>query len=81
MVGAAPNTGWLSGHVDLDKKGFLMTSAEVGASSPYATSLPVVFAVSVMRAASVKRVASATGEGSVVVSKVWKHINGQGMTP
>jgi len=75
MVGAAPNTGWLDGHVDLDGKGFVLTGEAVGARSPYATSMPGVFAVGDVRSASVKRVASATGEGSVVVSKVWEHLN------
>jgi thioredoxin reductase (NADPH) len=76
MVGAAPNTDWLAGLVDLDAKGFIRTGAEVGADSPYATSLPGVFAVGDIRSGSVKRVASAVGEGSVVVSKVWEYLNG-----
>ena len=74
MVGAAPNTEWLSGLVQLDDKGFVITG--VGSpTSPFATSYPGVFAVGDVRAASVKRVASAVGEGSVVISKVWEHIN------
>jgi thioredoxin reductase (NADPH) len=77
MVGAAPNTGWLSGLVDLDGKGFVRTGAEIGADSPYATSQPGIFAVGDIRAGSVKRVASAVGEGSVVVSKVWEFLNGR----
>jgi thioredoxin reductase (NADPH) len=76
MVGAAPNTGWLSGLVELDGKGFVRTGAEVGAGSPFATSQPGIFAVGDVRAGSVKRVASAVGEGSVVVSKVWEFLNG-----
>ena len=48
---------------------------EVGADSPYATSLPGVFAVGDVRAGSVKRVASSVGEGSVVVSSIWSHVN------
>ena len=75
MVGAAPNTGWLSGLLDLDAKGFIRTGAEVGADSPFATSQPGVFAVGDIRAGSVKRVASAVGEGSVVMSKVWEFLN------
>ncbi len=75
MVGAAPNTGWLSGLVDLDDKGFVMTGAAVGADSPYATSYPGIFAVGDVRAGSVKRVASSVGEGSVVISKVWEFLN------
>jgi thioredoxin reductase (NADPH) len=75
MVGAAPNTGWLSGLVELDANGFVRTGAEVRADSSYATSQPGIFAVGDIRAGSVKRVASAVGEGSVVVSKVWDFLN------
>jgi thioredoxin reductase (NADPH) len=39
MVGAAPNTGWLSELVDLDAKGFVLTDAN------HATSCPGIFAV------------------------------------
>jgi thioredoxin reductase (NADPH) len=76
MVGAAPNTGWLSDLVELDGKGFVRTGADVGAGSTFATSHPGIFAVGDVRAGSVKRVASAVGEGSVVVSKVWEYLNG-----
>ena len=71
MVGAAPNTGWLSGLVELDAKGFIVT----GHGSAYATSRPGIFAVGDVRAGSVKRVAAAVGEGSVVISKVWDFVN------
>ena len=76
MVGAAPNTGWLSGLVALDDKGFIKTGDAAGASSPYATSQPGIFAVGDVRAGSVKRVASSVGEGSVVISKVWDYLQG-----
>ncbi|WP_371229170.1 FAD-dependent oxidoreductase [Roseovarius sp. 2305UL8-3] len=75
MVGAAPNTEWLSGLVDLSEAGFVLTGQAAGADSPYATSCPGIFAVGDVRAGSVKRVASAVGEGSVVISKVWEHVN------
>ena len=76
MVGAAPNTEWLSGLVKLDDKGFVITgSGADSATSPFATSLPGVFAVGDVRAGSVKRVASSVGEGSVVISKVWEFVN------
>jgi thioredoxin reductase (NADPH) len=76
MVGAAPNTEWLSGLVTLDDKGFVVTGSGIdSAASPFSTSLPGVFAVGDVRAGSVKRVASSVGEGSVVISKVWEHIN------
>ena len=76
MVGAAPNSEWLSGLVKLDNKGFVITgSGEGSATSPFATSQPGIFAVGDVRAGSVKRVASSVGEGSVVISKVWEFVN------
>ena len=74
MVGAAPNTEWLSGLVDLDPRGFVRTGPDVGGRDAYETSCPGIFAVGDVRAGSVKRVASAVGEGSVVMSAVWAHI-------
>lgn len=74
MVGAAPNTGWLSGLAALDDKGFVLTGEAVGRPSSHETSQPGVFAVGDVRAGSVKRVASAVGEGSVVISKVWDYV-------
>jgi thioredoxin reductase (NADPH) len=76
MVGAAPNSEWLSGLVKLDDKGFVITGSGADpATSPFATSRPGIFAVGDVRAGSVKRVASAVGEGSVVISKVWEFVN------
>ncbi len=75
MVGAAPNTEWLSGFADLDDKGFVLCGDAVGADSPYATSHPGIYAVGDVRAGSVKRVASAVGEGSVVISQIWQYCN------
>jgi thioredoxin reductase (NADPH) len=74
MVGAAPNTEWLSGLVELDNNGFVITGAG-SLASPFATSQPGIFAVGDVRAGSVKRVASSVGEGSVVISKVWEFVN------
>lgn len=74
MVGARPNTDWLRGLVALDEKGFIQTGDVAQATSMYATSMPGVFAVGDVRAGSVKRVASSVGEGSVVISAVWAHV-------
>jgi thioredoxin reductase (NADPH) len=74
MVGAAPNTEWLSGLIELDDKGYVKTGQSGGCDSLFQTSRPGVFAVGDVRAGSVKRVASAVGEGSVAISKVWSHI-------
>ncbi len=75
MVGAAPNTGWLEGLVELDRAGFIVTGAS-DRDAPFLTSTPGVYAVGDVRAGSTKRVAAAVGEGSVVISHVWKHVNG-----
>lgn len=75
MVGAAPNTDWLSGLVQLDDKGFVLTGEAAQATSSYGTSCPGIFAVGDVRARSVKRVASSVGEGSVVISQVWEFLN------
>ena len=75
MIGAAPNTDWLSGMVEVDEKGFVKTGAEVGRPTPFETSADGIFAVGDVRAGSVKRVASAVGEGSVVVSRIWDYVD------
>lgn len=74
MVGAAPNSEWLSDLAKTDDKGFVICGETACADSPFATSHPGIFAVGDVRADSVKRVASAVGEGSVVVSKIWQYV-------
>jgi thioredoxin reductase (NADPH) len=74
MIGAAPNTDWLSGLAATDAKGFVLTGAAAGQADDYATTAPGIFAVGDVRANSVKRVASAVGEGSVVVSRIWQYL-------
>lgn len=74
MIGAEPNTAWLSGAVQTDCRGFVLTGGTNGfENSPYSTSVPGIFAVGDVRADSVKRVASAVGEGSVVISYVHRY--------
>jgi thioredoxin reductase (NADPH) len=81
LTGADPSTGWLTGCLALDPKGFIKTgpslSPEDLASWPLArppqllyTSLPGVFAVGDVRSDNVKRVASAVGEGSIAIAFV-----------
>ncbi len=77
MVGAAPNTKWLSELITLDNKGFVVTGESCGGRSQYETSVNGIFAVGDVRAGSVKRVASSVGEGSVVISDVWNHVNSE----
>ncbi|MEO0464328.1 MAG: FAD-dependent oxidoreductase [Pseudomonadota bacterium] len=75
MIGAAPNTGWLSGLAATDEKGFVLTGKEAERASPFETGTDGIFAVGDVRAGSVKRVASAVGEGSVVVSQIWSYLD------
>jgi len=78
MLGAAPNTEWLT-CVALDDKGFVRTGISAvsddpasshALSQPLATSCPGIFAVGDVRSGSIKRVASAVGEGSIVIASV-----------
>ena len=71
MIGAAPNTDWLNGSVEVDEQGFVVTG-HVG--DPFSTSEPGVYAIGDVRSGSVKRVASAVGEGSVVISGVHSYL-------
>jgi thioredoxin reductase (NADPH) len=75
MIGAQPNTNWLSGNVALDQRGFVITgSADSFENSRYATNVPGIYAVGDVRSDSVKRVASAVGEGSVVISDIHRYL-------
>ncbi len=78
MVGAQPNTGWLSDCVILDEKGFVKTGRDLTDDDlarwplgrrpyQYETSKPRVFAVGDVRSDSTKRVATAVGEGSAAI--------------
>jgi thioredoxin reductase (NADPH) len=88
FIGADPNTNWLSGCIELDAKGFVMTGQELPREisdnprwtaigrTPFLleTSLPGVFAAGDVRSGSMKRCASAVGEGAMAVSFVHQHI-------
>ncbi|NGM48978.1 FAD-dependent oxidoreductase [Caulobacter sp. 602-2] len=77
MIGAAPNTDWLRGCIDLDESGFVLTGESgraPGARSAYETERPGVYAVGDVRSGSIKRVAAGVGEGSVVVSAIHRDL-------
>ncbi len=78
MIGADPNTEWLSGCLDLDAKGFVVTgqvASDAITLSPFAASRAGIFAVGDVRSGSVKRVASSVGEGSVAVSAIHRYLH------
>ncbi len=86
FIGAAPRTEWLDGVVARDKRGFVLTGAELNRDArlrawplprdPYLleTNVPGVFAAGDVRHESVKRVASAVGEGSVAVHFIHQYL-------
>ncbi len=82
FIGADPRLGWLRDSLALDKSGFVLTGADLGAIDfdplPLETSRPGVFAAGDARSGSVKRVASAVGEGSMAVRFVHQHLARQG---
>jgi thioredoxin reductase (NADPH) len=80
MIGASPNTGWLSDMVELDSHGFVKTGKAAGAHRLLETSRSGIFAVGDVRADSVKRVASAAGEGSVVVPGIYEFLASDDVT-
>ena len=80
FIGAVPYTHFLGDRVSKDKKGFLITGAElIGTGSwpnpdrlPLAleTSCPGIFAAGDCRSGTTKRVASAVGDGALAVTCV-----------
>ena len=82
LIGASPNTGWMSQIVQRDAKGFILTGHEVDSKAwslsreplTYETSLPGVFAVGDVRLGSMKRVASAVGEGAGAIQSVHQYL-------
>ena len=79
LIGARPRTDWLPEEIARDRRGFLLTGADLPDDhgwplerSPLLleTSMPGVFAAGDVRHGSVKRVASAVGEGSIAIEIV-----------
>jgi thioredoxin reductase (NADPH) len=85
LVGAAPRTEWLSGVVQRDDHGFVVTGDDLDARAlrnwplsrrpmRHETSVPGVFAAGDVRFGSIKRVASAVGEGAVAVQEIEQYL-------
>jgi len=56
FIGLDPNTGFLNGALDVDRRGLLVTD------DTFATSLPGVYAAGDVRAGSTKQLGAAVGE-------------------
>ena len=88
FIGAEPNTDWLSGVVERDERGFILTGADLVRDgkrpagwqlerNPYwvECSVPGIFAAGDVRHGSVKRVASGVGEGSIAVQFTHQYLS------
>ncbi|HZP72120.1 MAG TPA: FAD-dependent oxidoreductase [Gaiellaceae bacterium] len=83
FIGADAETGWLPPEIELDRRGYVLTGPDLGASAgwplardPYLleTSVPGVFAAGDVRSGPVKRVAAAVGEGSMAIAFVHEYL-------
>jgi thioredoxin reductase (NADPH) len=87
FIGAAPRTDWLSGLLERDDRGFILTGPDLPVQGkrprgwplerePFLleTSVPGIFAVGDVRHGSMKRVASSVGEGSIAIQFVHRYL-------
>jgi thioredoxin reductase (NADPH) len=87
FIGAAPHTEMVSGLVERDRAGFIMTGPDLMVDGrpptgwkpnrdPFLleTSVPGIFAAGDVRYRSVKRVATAVGEGAVAVALIHQYL-------
>jgi len=88
FIGALPRTDWLTGLVERDERGFILTGPDLirdgqrpkgwtPGRDPFLleTNVPGIFAVGDVRHGSVKRVASGVGEGSVAVQFIHQYLS------
>jgi thioredoxin reductase (NADPH) len=87
FIGSAPRTEMLSGIIETDDKGYILTGSDLPKKDnrvkgwelerdPYLleTNVPGVFAAGDVRSGSGKRVAAAVGEGSAAVGMVHRYL-------
>ena len=81
FIGADAETAWLPPEIVRDRRGYVLTGADVGAAwreerDPYLleTSVPGIFACGDVRFSPVKRVAAAVGEGSMAIAFVHQYL-------
>lgn len=88
FIGASPQTDWLSGVVERDEKGFVLTGPDLLRDrqrprgwtldrSPFLleASVPGIFVAGDVRYGSVKRVASGVGEGAIAVQFIHQYLS------
>ncbi|MDX6366972.1 MAG: thioredoxin reductase [Nocardioidaceae bacterium] len=87
FIGATPHTEWLSGVLERDERGFILTGSDLTVDRrrpqgwplerdpwPLESSVPGVFVTGDVRASSIKRVASAVGEGAMAVTLAHRYL-------
>jgi thioredoxin reductase (NADPH) len=87
FIGAQPRTEWLSGLIERDERGFILSGPDLlrDGKRPKSwtldrdpglleTNVPGIFVVGDVRHGSVKRVASGVGEGAVVVQFMHQYL-------
>lgn len=84
FIGQRAHTDWLSGVVQLDERGFVLSGNDLGAVEgwtlkrdplPLESSVPGIFVAGDVRHGSIRRVAGATGEGSTAIRFVHQHLS------
>jgi thioredoxin reductase (NADPH) len=88
FIGAEPQSSWLTGVVQLDRYGFVLTGADVDRPSDQPTpheyrsilqtSQPGIFAAGDVRRGATRRVAAAMGEGAIAVAAVNRYLTSAG---
>ena len=83
FIGQRAQTDWLSGLVQLDDSGFIVTGNDLSPPAdwnverdplPLEASVPGIFAAGDVRHGSIRRVAGATGEGATAIRFVHQHL-------
>jgi len=84
FIGQKAHTDWLSGVVQLDDRGFVLSGSDISQLKgwnvdrdplPLETSVPGIFVAGDVRHGSIRRVAGATGEGSTAIRFVHQHLS------
>jgi thioredoxin reductase (NADPH) len=88
LIGARPHTEWLSGIVERDEQGFILTGSSLIPNKqcsktwkldrqPFLleSSVPGIFVAGDVRNGSVKRVASGVGEGAIAIQFIHQYLS------